>query len=85
MIYTVKAFREAVCTGLEGCNQVCLHDMVEVVLRSSPPRFPPASLPLSNKIFPWAAGPVTVSAYVLRKMKRKYCNSISLLLPVAQL
>ena len=42
MIYTVKAFREAVCTGLEGCNQVCLYDMVEVVLRSSPPHFPPS-------------------------------------------
>jgi len=41
MIYTVKAFREAVCTGLEGCNQVCIHDMVEVALRSSP-RFPPS-------------------------------------------
>ena len=51
MIYTVKAFREAVCTGLEGCNQVCLHDMVEVVLRSSPPRFPPSlkqNLPLGR-------------------------------------
>lgn len=42
MIYTVKAFREAVCTGLEGCNQVCIHDMVEFALHSSPPRFPPS-------------------------------------------
>ena len=41
MIYTVKAFREAVCTGPEGCNQVCVHDMVEVALGSSP-RFPPS-------------------------------------------
>lgn len=39
---------------------MCVHDMVEVALGLSP-RSPPS---LKQNPPPWAAGPVTVSAYV---------------------
>ena len=67
-IYPVKAFREVVCTELEGCSQVCIHDMVEVALCSSPPLFPP-SLKQNHPLGLWSCHSLSICFEKVKKVK----------------